>query len=257
MARIYLATASSVMAEGQPVGRVCVLRDITHFKELDALKSEFVATVSHDLRSPLTLMRGYATMLEMVGELNEQQNGYVRKIIIGVESMSRLVNNLLDLGRIEAGVGLQLEMVPLHDMVERVIGALQLQATQKHIQLTVGYPPAHRPADRSRPGPAAAGPAQPGRERHQVHRPRGQGAGACVRREHDGMVFEVSDTGIGIAPVDLPRLFEKFYRGAQQRARKQHAAPGWAWRSSNPSPSGTAAGCGWKASWARAAPSTC
>src|SRR5690606_9266697 len=102
--RVYYATVSTVQADGQRVGRVCVLRDVTYYMELDALKSEFVATVSHDLRSPLTLMRGYATMLEMVGELNEQQVSYVRKIIGGVESMSRLVNNLLDLGRIEAGI---------------------------------------------------------------------------------------------------------------------------------------------------------
>jgi signal transduction histidine kinase len=68
-----------VLADNRPVGRVCILRDITHFKELEQLKSDFVATVSHDLRSPLTLMRGYATMLQMVGELNEQQKGYVRK----------------------------------------------------------------------------------------------------------------------------------------------------------------------------------
>jgi PAS domain S-box-containing protein len=58
--RVYYATASSVAADGHRVGRICILRDITSFKELDALKSEFVATVSHDLRSPLTLMRGYA-----------------------------------------------------------------------------------------------------------------------------------------------------------------------------------------------------
>jgi PAS domain S-box-containing protein len=56
--RTYHATASLVMADGQIMGRVCVLTDITHFKELDALKSEFVSTVSQDLRSPLTLMRG-------------------------------------------------------------------------------------------------------------------------------------------------------------------------------------------------------
>ena len=109
--KIYYASVSPVVAEGRSVGRVCILRDITHFKELEQLKSDFVATVSHDLRSPLTLMRGYATMLQMVGDLNEQQKGYVRKIVSGVENMTRLVNNLLDLGRIEAGIGLQIERV--------------------------------------------------------------------------------------------------------------------------------------------------
>jgi signal transduction histidine kinase len=71
MKEFILATASSVIADAKSVGRVCILQDVTHFKELDALKTEFVATVSHDLRSPLTLMRGYATMLEMVGDLNQ------------------------------------------------------------------------------------------------------------------------------------------------------------------------------------------
>ena len=143
--QVYFATATSVWADGNRVGRVCVLRDVTHFKELDLLKSEFVATVSHDLRSPLTLMRGYATMLDMVGELNEQQTGYVQKIVAGVETMSRLVNNLLDLGRIEAGVSLELEMVPIYELVERVTGALQLQATQKKIHLRTDLPPETHP----------------------------------------------------------------------------------------------------------------
>jgi signal transduction histidine kinase len=154
------ASATSVLAEGQRMGRVCVLRDVTHFKELDALKSDFVSTVSHDLRSPLTLMRGYATMLEMVGELNEQQTGYVRKIVSGVESMSRMVNNLLDLGRIEAGVGLQVEMISVHDVIERVVGALQLQAAQKRIQLTYEIPTQTIPlieADQALPGAANLG----------------------------------------------------------------------------------------------------
>ncbi len=70
-------------------------------------------------------------MLEMVGQLNDQQNSYVQKIISGVESMSRLVNNLLDLGRIESGIGLQLETINIQDVVERVTGSLQLQAAQK------------------------------------------------------------------------------------------------------------------------------
>lgn len=81
--RILLATASPVITDGKQLGRVCVMRDITQLKEVDTLKSDFVATVSHDLRSPLTLMRGYATMLEMVGELNEQQQSYVKTLFPG------------------------------------------------------------------------------------------------------------------------------------------------------------------------------
>ncbi|MFZ6029393.1 MAG: ATP-binding protein [Chloroflexota bacterium] len=218
--RIYLATACTVIAEGHPVGRVCVMRDITHFKEVDALKSEFVSTVSHDLRSPLTLMRGYATMLEMVGNLNEQQTSYVRKIITSVETMSRLVNNLLDLGRIEAGIDLQLEIISINDIAERVIGALQLQATQKHIQLTYETPAQTIPlveADQALLQQALYNLVENG---IKYTEPEGK-VTLRILGKHDHMTFEVEDSGIGIAPVDIPRLFEKFYRGAQREARKQ------------------------------------
>lgn len=218
--RVYLATATSVLAEGQRVGRVCVMRDVTHFKELDALKSEFVSTVSHDLRSPLTLMRGYTTMLEMVGQLNEQQVGYVHKIIEGVENMSRLVNNLLDLGRIDAGVGLQLEMISVNNAVEKVINSLQLQAAQKHITLTFEMPQQTIPlieADQALLQQALQNLIE---NAIKYTRPEGK-VHVNLQVRASGMHFQVSDTGIGISPMDLPRLFEKFYRGAQQAAREQ------------------------------------
>jgi len=217
---VYLATATPVISEGQRVGRVCVLRDVTHFKELDALKSEFVSTVSHDLRSPLTLMRGYATMLEMVGQLNEQQTSYVRKIVTGVESMSRLVNNLLDLGRIEAGIGLQLEMISVQDVVERVVGALQLQAAQKRIQLSTEFPPQAVPlieADQ-----ALLQQALHNLVENAIKYTRSEGKILVrIQVQHQGVVFDVMDNGIGVSPMDLPRLFEKFYRGAQQVSKDQ------------------------------------
>ncbi len=134
--QIYLATASSVLAEGQPVGRICILRDITRIKALDAMKSEFVSTVSHDLRSPLTLMRGYTTMLEMVGQLNEQQTSYVQRILANIEVISKLVNNLLDLGRIDAGVGLEPNNPSAQGDRSLSLG-LQAQATQNRITLVV------------------------------------------------------------------------------------------------------------------------
>ena len=221
--QIYLATASSVVAEGRRVGRVCILRDVTRFKELDALKSEFVSTVSHDLRSPLTLMRGYATMLEMVGQLNEQQNSYVRKIVAGVENMARLVNNLLDLGRIEAGVGLQLELVPIQDVIERVVSALQPQAAQKRIQMHVELSEQTIPlieADH-----ALLQQALQNLVENAVKYTRAEGR-VTVRAHaaQDSMLFEVSDTGIGISPMDQARLFERFYRGAQHGAKDQRGS---------------------------------
>jgi two-component system, OmpR family, phosphate regulon sensor histidine kinase PhoR len=226
--KIYLATASSIRSEGRPIGRVCILRDITHFKELDALKSEFVATVSHDLRSPLTLMRGYATMLEMVGDLNEQQTSYVRKIVTGIESMTRLVTTLLDLGRIEAGVNLQSEMVPVQDVIERVVGSLQLQASQKQITISTEISPHTIPlveADQALLQQAlhnlvenAVKYTETG---GQVTIRVGPGPVSRPLTSPDRLLFEVSDTGIGIAPVDLPRVFEKFYRGGQKEARKR------------------------------------
>lgn len=218
--RVFYATASVVQAEGHRVGRVCVLRDITTFKELDALKSEFVATVSHDLRSPLTLIRGYASMLESVGELNQQQLNYVRKIISSVESMSRLVSNLLDLGRIEAGIGLQLEKVSVYDIVEKVVGGLQLEATQKRVQLATTIPEQTIPL-------LEADPALLHQALHNLvenaikyTEPNGK-VQVRVSASQNRMLFMVSDTGIGISPVDQPRLFEKFYRGAQQVSKQR------------------------------------
>ena len=221
--RTYLAMASPVMAGDRRVGRVCILRDVTHFKELDALKSEFVATVSHDLRSPLTLIRGYTTMLEMVGELNEQQDNYVKKIVLSVETMSRLVNNLLDLGRIEAGVGLQLEMVPLREVLEKVVGSLQLAAAQKQIQLILEDSSQTTPlveADQALLQQALSNLVE-----NAVKYTNPGGKVEVRTRTHDSnIIFEIKDTGIGIAPVDQPRLFEKFFRGVQRDTRKQQGS---------------------------------
>ncbi len=221
--RTYLATASSVIVEGRQIGRVCIMRDVTHFKELDTMKSEFVATVSHDLRSPLTLMRGYATMLEMVGELNEQQQGYVKKIITGVENMSRLVNNLLDLGRIEIGVGLQVENVTVLDIIERVTSALQLQASQKNINLSVELPrdmPHAVEADQTLLQQAVYNLV----ENAIKYTPDGGRVTIRTTSQPGTLIFSITDSGIGIAAEDLPRLFEKFYRGKQREARAQHGS---------------------------------
>ncbi|HSF81593.1 MAG TPA: ATP-binding protein [Anaerolineales bacterium] len=219
--KIYYATASTVLADGQRVGRVCILRDITYFKQLDSLKSEFVATVSHDLRSPLTLIRGYATMLDMVGDLNEQQQGYVRKIVNSVEGMARLVNNLLDLGRIEAGIGLQLEMVSVAELLERAISSLQMLAVQKRVQLSLETQP--QTIDLVEADQALLQQALHNLIENAIKYTE-PGGKVLVRANsrQDQLVFEIRDTGIGISPVDQPRLFEKFFRAGRPGSKRSH-----------------------------------
>ncbi|MEA3441087.1 MAG: ATP-binding protein [Chloroflexota bacterium] len=208
--KIYLAIATTVIADEQPVGRVCTLRDVTRLKELNALKSEFVSTVSHELRSPLTLIHGYATMVEMVGKLNEQQTNYLEKIIENVESMSHLVNNLLDLRRIESGVVLHLEMVPVREIVQQVVDALSVHAAQKRIQLRVEIPTEIVPmieADKALLQKALNNLVDNAIKFSPLD---GQVA-IQVYMKQDRIYFKISDNGSGISPVDQAQLFEKFY----------------------------------------------
>jgi len=221
--RTYLATASSVIVEGRQIGRVCIMRDVTHFKELDKMKSEFVATVSHDLRSPLTLISGYASMLGLVGELNEPQQGYVQKITEGVDNMSRLVKNLLDLGRIEIGIGLQVESVIVLDIIEQVTSSLQLQASQKNILLSMELArdmPHALEADQALLHQAVYNLV----ENAIKYTPNDGTVIVRASSEPGYLIFAVEDSGIGIAADDLPHLFEKFYRGKQREARAQHGS---------------------------------
>ena len=218
--KTYLAMASAMTADGRTAGRVCILRDVTQLKEIDTLKSDFVSTVSHDLRSPLTLMRGYASMMEMTGELNEQHKNYSRMIVQGVDNMAKLVNNLLDLGRIDFGVGLQVEQVPILDIVERVTSSLQLLATQKKISLGVEIPhdlPHAVEADQALLHQAVYNLV----ENALKYTPEGGVVTIHLECTPATLTFAIEDSGIGIPKSDLPRLFEKFYRGTNREALAQ------------------------------------
>ena len=111
-------------------------------------------------------------------------------------------------------------MVPVHDVIERVISALQLQANQKHIQLNADIPKQTIPlieADQPLLQQALHNLVE-----NAIKYTRADGkVNVSVRARQERMVFEINDTGIGVSPMDQPRLFEKFYRGAQHGSKDQ------------------------------------
>jgi PAS domain S-box-containing protein len=209
--KTYYATASPVDVEGKGVGRVCVLRDVTSFKQLDASKTDFVSTVSHDLRSPIAMIQGYTSMLQMVGDLNNQQSSYLNKIILETEKISHLVTNLLDLGRIEAGVGLQLEKKPVDDVIKQVISASQLRADQKRVKLKSNIPHIDLPlieADQDLLQQALYNLV----DNAIKFTDNGGEILLGLELEEESVIYKVKDSGVGISPADQLKLFGKFFR---------------------------------------------
>jgi PAS domain S-box-containing protein len=106
-------------------GTVIIMQDITNLKELDRIKSEFVATVSHDLRSPLTAILGYTELIDRVGSINDQQREFIQRIQFSTHNITNLISDLLDLGRIEAGFDAHKEEVSLSSIARYAVDGLR------------------------------------------------------------------------------------------------------------------------------------
>jgi PAS domain S-box-containing protein len=213
--RTYYTSISTIYNnDGQVLGRVAVLHDVTHFKEIDEMKSEFVSTVSHDLRSPLTFMRGYATMLSMAGDFTDKQREYANKILNGIDQMARLVDDLLDLGRIESGNEVPMIPVELDALLSDVAWEHSQHALSNGISLEVELEPNVPPV---KGDPAMLRQAVANLVINGIKYAPNSGAMYLrAERQNGDVIISVADNGPGIPQQEQMRLFEKFYR-AQQR----------------------------------------
>jgi signal transduction histidine kinase len=149
-------------------------------------------------------------MLTVVGDMNEQQKDFVNKILTSVEHMGELVNNLLDLGRIEAGVALNLERLPVETIVREVIASYRPQAVNKKIALDVDLIENPEPVevDAALLRQALANLV----DNAIKYTPSGGRVTISAHQQDDQQIIAVTDTGAGISPTDQARLFEKFFR---------------------------------------------
>ena len=193
------------------VGHALTMQDITYLKEVDRIRTEFVNTVSHDLRSPLTSVIGYAELVDRAGPLNENQQDFLRRIQDSIQHITSLINDLLDLGSIEAGMDTRREFVQLEGILRYTIDMLQGQIKSKnltvHIEIVPGLPALRANPIRLRQvlDNVIGNAIKYSYPNGEIH--------ISIQFEENQIILNVIDQGPGIPAADQPHIFDKFYRG--------------------------------------------
>jgi signal transduction histidine kinase len=185
-------------------------------ENLETSRRDLVANVSHELKTPITAIRAH--LENLLDGVEEPDPATLEVMLAQVERLGRLVDQLLDLSRLESGeVPLRIEELPLHPLVDDLISEIEVAMPGRGVDVHNDVPSdlPTLPADRER--------------LHQVlfnlidnavrFTPAGGSVTVSARRRNGSVEVAVSDTGAGISPEHLPRLFERFYRADPARAR--------------------------------------
>ena len=203
-------------AEAETAQRLLIEQN-ERLREADRLKDEFVALISHDLRTPLTSITGYVE-LALEEDLTDEARGFLHVVARNADRLLGLVNDLLFVARLQAGgLSLEPEDVDLAGVVRDGVKALAPRAAAKAISLTCvldAVPPVH--VDRGRMLQVLDNLVSNALK----FTPEGGAVHVSLRQDDDCVRLEVTDSGIGIAPDDQRRLFQRFFRA--ENAIEQH-----------------------------------
>lgn len=207
--RTYIARVINV----ENIGRVAVMHDISYLKERDRVKTELLEMVSHQVRSPLTGILSYIELLMRTGNLTQQQLEFAQQVRHNVRLITETIRDLLDLGKIEAGLDREQEAVSLQQIALYAIDALHDNAETRDQTLTY---------DSGATETLVLG--NPVRLRQVFvnlvdnaikYTPPGGSIHLEIFTEEEQVIARVSDNGIGIPLEDQPHIFEKFYRARE------------------------------------------
>jgi two-component system phosphate regulon sensor histidine kinase PhoR len=221
MPRSFAVTATPVKAlEPAANGAVIVLHDITELRRLERVRQDFVANVSHEFKTPLTAIQGFAETL-LGGALEDEKNNrrFLAIIRDHAARLGRLTDDLLKLARIEAGkLEVQYQPVSVAELVEGCAATTLFKASRRNIALNLSYPP-ELPAIRGDAGLLREVLQNLLDNAVQYTSPGGRVDLSAATRDHEA-VITVADTGIGIPLADQERIFERFYRVDAARSRE-------------------------------------
>ncbi len=201
-------------------GAVLAMYDLTPIRRLEQVRRDFVANVSHELRTPLTIVGGYAeTLVEDAEVPVTSRQAFLRTILSNTRRMQRIVDDLLDLSRIESG-GWRPNPVwcRVPDVVADVMLAVKPAVEGKDVVVRADIA---SDAERVYADPTALRQVLGNLVENAVRHTADGSVRVVARREGDRLSLAVTDTGVGIPPEHLPRIFERFYRVDPARSREQ------------------------------------
>ncbi len=224
--RDFQARAARVLLEdGDLIGVVTILRDITQQKEIDRMKTELVSMVAHELRSPLTSISGFSELLLDPDLTREQQTEYAGIILKESNRLGDLINKFLDISRIESGrIQPKKDTLDLVETVQMVVGNNSYLAAKKNIEVEV-----HNPDEMAEIW-ADSGMME------QVflnlfsnaikYSPENTRIDIIIRQSESEVITEVHDQGYGIPREALGKIFEKFFRVTEHEAVRANTGTG-------------------------------
>jgi len=203
------------------LGRLFVMRDITHEREVDRMKTQFVSMVSHELRTPLTSIKGFTEMIldEDFGEINEEQQEFLGIVEANADRLIALVNDLLDISRIESGrVQLKLEAADVEEMITIVVATMEHLIQEKTQTLEVAIEPSlpFIELDRDRIVQVLTNLVS----NAYKYTPASGHIRILVERADGFVRFAVADNGFGISEEDQKKLFTRFFRVDSELTRE-------------------------------------
>ncbi len=207
------AHISPTAVEGSTVGAVAVVQDVTELQRVERMRRQFVADASHQLRSPLTAMQGYAeAVLDEVAADEETRRRYLATIVRDSKRLNRLIEQLLDLSHIESGQArLEPRPLALAALLQRAVDSIP--PADSHPEIIVDAPDGLPLALADE---AYTEQALLNLIRNAVRHTPPQGeVRVWARAESSHLVVGVTDTGAGIAPEHLPRIWDRFYRAGE------------------------------------------